>query len=107
MFIKEELQRYVDAVKVHQDKHTSLAQAFYQYNENNVFFEDDTLLNAYSQTLENLTCPEVMEWVNWWIYDTNFGTRGHSFWIGEVEYKADEVSFSDFCNLVLRDASNN
>lgn len=102
MWIKGEVIRYVNAVRKHCEKELQLSKALSTYNENNIFMSDNTLLDAYSQTIEGLISTSGMDWLAWWMYETNFGTRSMSFWVNDVEYDAAEVSFSDFYDLILK-----
>jgi hypothetical protein len=43
------------------------------------------------------------EWVDWWIYETDFGTRSMSFSIERIKYDSQELTFEDFFEIVNKE----
>ena len=57
-------------------------------------------VNPFANLMESTFGYDLMAWVDWWVYDSKFGTNHIKFKVKSKSYYADAVSFSEFYDLV-------
>ena len=44
--------------------------------------------------------PQLLGWVEWWMYDCKWGTSPLQFWVNDTSYLVSELSFKEFLEIV-------
>ena len=68
--------------------------------DNYVFSLAEPIETAYTQLVEELLGPELFEWLNWWIYETDYGTQNMTFALNGQDYDPTQFDFDQFWRLV-------
>jgi hypothetical protein len=55
---------------------------------------------AYTKLVEELLGPELWDWLMWWMYETDHGTKHMEFWIDEVKYDPTQITLYKFLEIV-------
>lgn len=55
---------------------------------------------AYSNLVAELLGPQLWDWLTWWMYETDNGTRKMEFYIDEVEYDPTQMTLYKFLEIV-------
>jgi hypothetical protein len=69
-------------------------------SDNQVFGLAEPLEGAYTELVHQLLGPELFEWLMWWIYETDCGTKPMHFSINKVEYNPQDMTLYRFLELV-------
>ena len=56
---------------------------------------------AYTELMESIIGSKKMDWIHWWIYETEYGTKSLGFTVGDTEYDTMGMEFSEFYDLVM------
>ena len=73
-------------------------------SDNEIVSLADPLRNVLNSLMLNLAGPELYEWLMWWIYETEHGTKDMCFTIDGTKYDPTKITLYRFLELV--DASN-
>ncbi len=55
---------------------------------------------AYNELVAELLGPELYDWLMWWMYETDHGTRNMEFWINDVKYDPTQITLYKFLEIV-------
>ena len=73
-------------------------------SDNYLFSVCEPLESAYTTLVADLLGPELWDWLTWWIYETNNGTRQMEFSINGVDHDPTQMTLYRFLEIV--DANN-
>lgn len=102
--IKKIVCEYVEAVKASDIADEQSAKAL-----NVIGIEVDIVVTgrAYKKTLDHiielLIGESMFEWVDWWIYETNHGTKRMEFMIKDHSFDPTQMDFEKFYDIVSLD----
>lgn len=68
--------------------------------DNQVFGLADAVEGPYTDLVEQLLGPELWDWLLWWIYETDWGTKPMQFTIHEAEHNPTEMTLYRFLEIV-------
>lgn len=60
----------------------------------------EPLESAYNELVQELLGEELFDWLMWWMYETDHGTRRMEFSINDVEYDPTQMTLYKFLMLV-------
>jgi hypothetical protein len=69
-------------------------------SDNYLFSMCEPIESAYTKLVESLLGPELWDWLTWWIYETNNGSRQMQFYIDGVEYDPTTMTLYKFLEIV-------
>lgn len=55
---------------------------------------------AYTELVEELLGPELFQWLMWWMYECDHGTKPMHFYIGEQEHDPTTMTLYRFLEIV-------
>jgi len=101
------LLQYVEAKLQERNLSDQLEGVMRRFNsENQVFSMTPPKVYDLVETLmlELVADRELLDWVHWWMYDCEHGTRHMDFTVEGREYDVTDLTFQEFLEIV--DASN-
>ena len=69
-------------------------------SDNQIFGLAETVTSAYSKLVQELLGTELFEWLNWWMYETEYGTVNMEFIVDNVSYDPTQLTFEQFWEIV-------
>ena len=69
-------------------------------SDNYLFSLCEPLEAAYTTLVEQLLGPELWDWLMWWMYETDHGTKNMEFSINEHAYDPTSMTLYKFLMLV-------
>jgi hypothetical protein len=69
-------------------------------SDNYLFSVCEPLEAAYTKLVEQLLGPELWDWLTWWMYETDNGSRKMEFSINGVEYDPTTMTLYRFLEIV-------
>ena len=69
-------------------------------SDNYLFSVCEPLENAYTTLVADLLGPELWDWLTWWIYETDNGTRQMEFSINGVDHDPTTMTLYRFLEIV-------
>ena len=69
-------------------------------SDNMLFSLCEPIEGAYTALVEELLGPELWEWLMWWMYETDHGTKHMEFWIDEIKYDPTQMTLYKFLEIV-------
>jgi hypothetical protein len=69
-------------------------------SDNYLFSLCEPLEAAYTKLVEELLGPELWDWLMWWMYETDHGTKHMEFSIDNVEYNPTQITLYKFLEIV-------
>jgi hypothetical protein len=69
-------------------------------SDNQVFGLAEPLEGAYTKLVQELLGSELFEWLMWWMYETDCGTKCMHFSIDNVEYDPTTMTLYKFLEIV-------
>jgi hypothetical protein len=69
-------------------------------SDNMLFSLCEPIEGAYTNLVEELLGPELWDWLMWWMYETDHGTRNMEFWINDVKYDPTQITLYKFLEIV-------
>jgi hypothetical protein len=79
----------------------AVSQAFAALgSDNSIFGLAEPIEGAYTELVEQLLGPELFEWLMWWMYETNCGTKAMGFEIDGVDYDPTQMTLFKFLEIV-------
>jgi hypothetical protein len=92
---------YCMAMQTQQTYEAGFTRAMQMLNpDNHVFGLADPLEAAYSKLVVDTLGPELMEWIYWWMYETEYGTNNMEFQINNISYDPTTMTLYRFLELV-------
>ena len=79
----------------------SVSQAFAALGSDNLIFAlAEPLEGAYTTLVESLLGPELFDWLMWWMYEADYGSRTLEFTVDGVDYCPEEMTLYKFLEIV-------
>lgn len=98
---------YVQATQTQTQQTLQLEQALQALNpDNQVFGLADLVQQAYTNLVKEILGPDQFSWLEWWMYETNYGTESLKFTVNNKTYDPKLISLSKFLNLLEFDEYN-
>jgi hypothetical protein len=69
-------------------------------SDNYLFSVCEPLESAYTKLVEQLVGPELWDWLMWWMYETDNGSKQMAFQIDGVDYDPTTMTLYRFLELV-------
>ena len=69
-------------------------------SDNQIIDLCEPVLAAYRKLLTTTIGPELMDWLDWWMYETDYGTKAMKFSIDGVEYDPAQITLYKFLEIV-------
>ena len=69
-------------------------------SDNYLFSVCEPIESAYTKLVESLLGPELWDWLTWWMYETDNGSRQMEFSIHGVEYNPQDITLYKFLEIV-------
>jgi hypothetical protein len=69
-------------------------------SDNQVFSLAEPIEVAYTKLVQSLLLPELFEWLMWWMYETDFGTKAMMFSIDDIEYNPTNMTLYSFLETI-------
>jgi hypothetical protein len=69
-------------------------------SDNYLFSVCEPIESAYTKLVEQLLGPELWDWLTWWMYETDNGSRKMEFSINGVEYNPQDITLYKFLEIV-------
>lgn len=68
--------------------------------DNQLFGLADPIEGPYTKLVQELLGPELFDWLQWWMYETDHGTQNMGFIIDGKEYDPTQITLYKFLELV-------
>lgn len=92
---------YATALKQQSSAEGAIHQAFQALgSDNQIFSLAEPIEGAYTQLVTELLGPELFEWLMWWMYECDFGTKAGYFHIDGVDYDPKQMTLEQFLETV-------
>lgn len=92
---------YVDALKRQSSAEGAIHQVFQALgSDNQIFSLAEPIEGAYTQLVTELLGPELFEWLMWWMYECDFGTKSGYFTIDSKPYDPKQMTLEQFLETV-------
>ena len=92
---------YAQAIRQQHEQTELLHRALQTLNpDNQAFGLADPVEGAYSRLVQELLTPELWEWLQWWMWETNWGTEPREFSVNNQHYNAQDITLLKLLNLV-------
>lgn len=69
-------------------------------SDNMVMSLAEPIFRAYTKLIQEILGPKAWDWLIWWMYETDSGTKPMEFTLNEVDYCPTQLTFDEFWNLV-------
>lgn len=94
--------RYIEGI-VEDDKHSNTVQEVIQkiFVDASCLGTVSPLATAFTDLVAELLGEDCLNWVDWWIYETNFGTKPYEFSINSKQYTATDLSIEEFLSIAI------
>jgi hypothetical protein len=69
-------------------------------SDNQVFGLAEPLEGAYTNLVQEILGPELFEWLMWWMYETDCGTKCMYFQVDRIEYDPTTMTLYRFLEIV-------
>ena len=80
---------------------TQVNQAFAALgSDNQIFGLAEPIEGAYSELVAELIGTELFDWLMWWMYETECGTKAMGFQIDNQEYCPTQLTFDQFWTII-------
>jgi hypothetical protein len=73
-------------------------------SDNYLFSVCEPLESAYTTLVADLLGPELWDWLTWWMYETDNGSRKMEFHINGTEYDPTQITLYKFLEIVDENA---
>lgn len=60
----------------------------------------EPLERAYTDLVSDLLGPQLWDWLTWWMYEADYGSRTMEFSIDGVEYNPEDMTLYRFLEIV-------
>jgi hypothetical protein len=96
---------FIHSIKRQNEIENNISRQFKQLNPDNQIFSlvDLELIKSYEKFLYEVIGSNNCDWVDWWIYETDFGDYPMTFEIDQKEYNTKDLSLKQFLELVWND----
>lgn len=69
-------------------------------SDNQIIDLCEPILVAYRKLLTTYIGQELMDWLDWWMYETDYGTKFMSFTVNHVKYDPTQMTLYRFLEIV-------
>lgn len=69
-------------------------------SDNQIIDLCEPVLVAYRKLLIQTIGPELMDWLDWWMYECDMGTKKMEFYINNTEYNPQDMTLFRFLEIV-------
>lgn len=69
-------------------------------SDNQIIDLCEPILVLYRKLLTQTIGPEMMDWLDWWMYETDYGTKPMTFSIDDTEYDPTQMTLYRFLEIV-------
>ena len=69
-------------------------------SDNQIIDLCEPILVAYRKLLTTTIGPELMDWLDWWMYETEYGSKSMHFSIDGKEYDPTTITLYKFLEIV-------
>lgn len=69
-------------------------------SDNMIFSLCEPLESAYTKLVEQLLGPQLWDWLMWWMYETDYGSRTMEFTVDGVAYNPEDMTLYRFLEIV-------
>lgn len=92
--------QYVQACKTQAAREEALCSALAAFcGDNQVFDLASSVREAYRQVVLELVGNTMMDWIEWWQYEADYGMNGMDFQIDGESYNTQDMTFYKFWEL--------
>lgn len=92
---------YVNAVKYQALTEDIVNAAFKQLNpDNSILGTAQPIQSAYTKLISETLTPEQFNWLEWYMYETNFAERSQKFCVNNIWMDVQHMSFFKFWEIV-------
>jgi hypothetical protein len=95
---------YVDAMRNQYDVERRLHQVMTDLDSDNAVLSTThtTLRDGYTSTIKHLLNTQYnFDWIEWWMWECDFGRESRNFFIDEEPYDVASMTFDRFYDLVI------
>lgn len=97
----QQVYEYVEAIKFQQQTEELLSATLQRLNsENYIAGTAGYTQKMYTQLVKQLLTEHQFEWLEWYMYDTDFGTESQTFLANNQVYNIKSISFVKFWEIV-------
>lgn len=101
MITISQLKKYVSAEQAQRDKEFALHNALKSFNEDNMLMCVSSDLSAnYKELVHSFLIKSQIDWLEWWMWETDFGKGSYDFSIGQKDYSSKDMYFDEFWKLI-------
>jgi len=95
---------FVTAMFVQQEKEQHISDAFRSLcSESMIFGLATPIQDSYTKLVENILGKDTFEWVEWWMWETDFGQEPREFWTDkETKYDVSGLTFPEFFTIISK-----
>lgn len=68
--------------------------------DNQIFGLADAIEGPYTALVQTLLTSELFDWLMWWMYETDCGTKNMEFTIGNTSYDPTQMTLYKFLETV-------
>ncbi len=94
---------YIEAMKHQYQCEQAIDEAFRMFDSDNQLFSTASrqLKDSYASLVREIVGEEALGWIDWWMYETEFGKERLEFSIMGVLYDPTSLSAHRFLQLVM------
>jgi ABC-type uncharacterized transport system permease subunit len=97
----QQIYDYVQAMKYQAECEDIVNVALQQLNpDNQVIGTARPLQAAYSKLVQELVTPQQWDWLDWWMWETDFGQRSAAFGVNNEMVDVQGMSFFKFWEII-------
>lgn len=96
--------KYIEAIEHQCIIDDDINNAFRRLNADNAIFSTTSMLLKYNyeSLVKSVVGDEVFEWIDWWMYETDFGSKKMEFMYGHVEYDPTTMDARAFIEIISK-----
>jgi len=103
--LHQTLYDYVQACHTQEVYENAVATAFVSLGSENAIIDlAQPLKAAYTKHIKQLVTQDLWDWLEWWMYETEYGTRPFKFVVDGTSYDPTTITLFKFLEIV--DAGN-
>lgn len=92
---------YATALKKQSSAESAVNQVLHALgSDNQIYSLAEPIENAYTELVTELLGPELFEWLMWWMYETDYGTKSGYFNIDSKPYDVTTLTLEQFLETV-------
>lgn len=92
---------YCEAMRRQREGEEQVCSAFASLgSDNSIFSLSEPVERAYTELVLNLLGEDLFDWVCWWMYETEYGTKNMEFIINGTSYDPTTMTMYRFLMLI-------